>query len=494
MVPPIPIRITQASSYTTMAPLTAPSKRCSHAQGLTVNTTDLAPWQTNSDTPPVTPISKVDIASGIVCSCSLTSADDGYQLLQQSALTPPRTPKTLSSTPLDFRKASTIHQEEMNPESTSTSCSGYALVDSSETSSGLESLANESSVSTVPSVTPAQLTPFAPKGTFSVLKNARPFGHGAWSVVYPGLFTPTSSSNTEPELIAVKKPEQKKGVPILTNEASILSYLSTPEPTCGVIPFYGFDETTTSLLLPAYPLTLESFVKASQKFINSEENISLSTLRCPVVKMRQWLFIAKKLCEGFIALKKKQVVHGDVKWGNILLREYIIPIEEQSIWGDNSDEALYEPIIVDFSSSHIEPSEPRAISALTVAFCAPELLEAFLSPVEEVAPMPTFSSDLYSLALTLLTTAIGSDPYSIRAASDARKGMWVKCGDPLGFVQKGDDRGLRVRKGEVVDACLAGCFGRTADGRTSVEIVLERVNERIKQWCQEGKGDNRWGC
>lgn len=267
-----------------------------------------------------------------------------------------------------------------------------------------------------------------------------------------------------------------------------------PEPTRGVIPFYGFDKATTSLLLPAYPLTLESFVKASHNFINSEQNISLSTLRCPVVKMRQWLFLAKKLCEGFVALKEKRVVHGDVKWGNVLLREYILSPEEKKIWGNNDEKKLYEPLIVDFSSSHVEPAEPKAISALTVAFCAPELLDAWLSPVESTAPIPTFSSDLYSMALTLLTAAIGSDPYSIRTATDARKGMWVKCGDPVGFVRSGDERGLRVRKGEVVDTCLAECFGKTKEGRTTVETVLERVEGWIELWCAEGKGDDRWGC
>lgn len=379
--------------------------------------------------------------------------------------------------------------------STSTSSSGFVFVDSTSTSSGLSSYPSGGSrCSKISTPSPIHITPFAPKGTFSVLKDSRPFGNGAWSIVYPGLYIRTSRKNKEPEIIAVKKPEQKKGIPILTSEAAILSYLSTPEPTRGVIPFYGFDLATTSLLLPAYPLTLESFIKTSNKSINSEENISLSTLRCPVVKMRQWLFLAKKLCEGFAALKEKRVVHGDVKWGNVLLREYTLSPEEQTIWGDNKQQTLYEPLIVDFSSSHVEPTVPKAISALTVAFCAPELLEAFLAPMDEVAPVPTFSSDLYSMALTLLTAAIGSDPYSTRNATDARKGMWVKCGDPVGFVRNGDERGLRVRKGEVVDTCLAGCFGKTKEGRTTVEAVLKRVEDFIELWCAEGKGDDRWGC
>lgn len=455
-----------------------------------MNTTDLTPRKMDSSTPPVTPVAKDNFsASGSMCSCS---TDDGYQFLQQSALTPPRTPKGRDHMSLDFRRAPTKGSEAS---SMSTSTSGFVFIGSSGISSGLSSYPSDTSNTGQDRADNwAHPTPFAPKGTFSVLNNARPFGNGAWSIVSPGLFTRTSPENTEPEIIAVKKPEQKKGIPILTSEAAILSYLSTPEPTRGIIPFYGFDKATTSLLLPAYPLTLESFVKASHKFINSEQNISLSTLRCPVVKMRQWLFLAKKLCEGFVALKEKQVVHGDVKWGNVLLREYTLSQVEKKIWGNNDGEKLYEPLIVDFSSSHVEPAEPKPISALTVAFCAPELLEAWLAPVEAAAPVPSFSSDLYSMALTLLTAAIGSDPYSVRTATDARKGMWVKCGDPVGFVRSGDERGLRVRKGEVVDTCLAECFGRTKQGRTTVETVLERVEGWIELWCVEGKGDDRWGC
>ncbi|KAF8457693.1 kinase-like domain-containing protein [Terfezia claveryi] len=488
MASPIPICITP--SPTVPPPQSAASKRFPHVQGLTVNTTDLTPRKMFSDTPPVTPAAKDSLTvSGSICSCS---TDYEYQFLQQSALTPPRTPKCRDHMSLDFPRNPTKGSEAS---SMSTSTSGFVFVDSSGISSGLSSYSSDTlSIGKDRTGSQAHLTPFAPKGSFSVLNGARPFGSGAWSIVSPGLFTRTSAENTEPEIIAVKKPEQNKGIPILTNEAAILSYLSTPEPTRGVILFYGFDEETTSLLLPAYPLTLESFVKASHKFIDSEQNISLSTLRCPVVKMRQWLFLAKKLCEGFVALKEKRVVHGDVKWGNVLLREYTLSPEEKKIWGENDEKQLYEPLIVDFSSSHVEPAEPKAISALTIPFCAPELLEAWLAPVEAASPVPTFSSDLYSMALTLLTAAIGSDPYSVRIATDATKGMWVKCGDPVGFVRSWDERGLRVRKGEVVDTCLAECFGKTKEGRTTVETVLERVESWIELWCMEGKGDDRWGC
>lgn len=459
---------------------------CPHYEVLTINT-NISPREAGTHTPPMTPV--LSTVSGGCCPCSVATMDEG---LQQSILTPPRTPRSVT----DPNRRPTLVSQTSGSSSDSTSSSGFVFLNSSSCSVLSTCLRNEPSFEKVPTTPAMKPTPFAPKGTFVVLNNSRPFGHGVWSIVYRGFFSRGSSRAADPEVIAVKKPGTKNAIPILRIEAAILSYLSTPVPTPGVIPFYGFDEVTTSLLMPAYPLTLESFVKDAHKFINSEENISLSTLRCPVVKMRQWLFLARKLCQGFCALKAKRVVHGDIKWGNVLLREAAIPLGEHGIWAERGQGGvLYEPIIIDFSSSQVisTDTEPKAVSALTIPFCAPELLERFLDPEGRQAPVPTFTSDLYSVALTLLTAAIGSDPYSVRMATDTTKASWAKCGDPVGFA-RGDERGLRVGRGGVVDSCLMNCFGKTAKGRADVETVLARVEGCIEKWVQEGKEDNRWGC
>ena len=496
MASPIPVHIILSPRASPPLP-----KRCPH-QKLTLDTT--AAGKMVADTPPMTPKSAGDSLFDSLCSCSLTMADDDYQLVQHVALTPPRTPKGERKS-LSFCGSLPVKATvKSGPASNTASSSDFVLADSSTSSSAVSSFSStepcneKPSTPTTGAASPAPPATIVPRGTFTLFNDSQPYGTGAWSVVQRALYTPDPTEGTKPEIIAVKKPAAKSAIPILRTEAAILSYLCTPTPTRGVIQFYGFGEATTSLLLPAYPLTLESLVKASNSSINSEENISLSTLRCPVVRMRQWLFLTKKLCEGFIELKNKRVVHGDVKWGNILLREYTIPPEEKTIWGTRKEEPLYEPIIIDFSSSHIVDHSISTkhtappISALTVAFCAPELLEAFLRPIE--TPVATYSSDLYSLALTLLTASIGSDPYSVRGASDARKSMWVKCGDPVGFA-RGDERGLRVARGGVVDSCLMGCFGKTDKGRVSVEAVWERVNGCIDRWNVEGgMMDDRWGC
>lgn len=153
---------------------------------------------------------------------------------------------------------------------------------------------------------------------------------------------------------------------------------------------------------------------------------------------------------------------------------------------------LWEPVLVDFSSSHVEREGeiPDAVSAVTTSFAAPELLQSFLKPVAH--PVPSFGSDLYSLALSLLAAAVGSEVY---ANAGRHVGIYVRQGNPVGWV-KADERGMRVGRGGVVAEVLEGCFGKTAEGRTGVEEVGVRVEGWKRKWWAEGRvsGNARWGC
>lgn len=224
--------------------------------------------------------------------------------------------------------------------------------------------------------------------------------------------------------------------------------------------------------------------------------------RAPVVGIPQWLFFAERLCETFSALKRAGVVHGDVKWSNILLREYH-PEPEDALWEEyvcTTGERLLVPVLVDFSSSHVGGEPVAAVSAVTTAFAAPELLQSFLrgvvvaSPVMLTGggphPVPTFASDLYSLGVSLLAAAVGSEVY---CNAGRHVGIYVRQGNPMGWV-KADERGMRVGRGGVVASVLEGCFGKTAEGRVEVEEVARRVEGWKRRWWSEGRGGGRWGC
>jgi hypothetical protein len=90
----------------------------------------------------------------------------------------------------------------------------------------------------------------------------------------------------------------------------------------------------------------------------------------------------------------------------------------------------------------------------------------------------------------LLAAAVGSEVYGNAGKYVA---ICVRDGNPIGWLKR-SDKGLRVGKGSAVADVLEGCFGKSAEGRTSVATVARRVGEWKKKWLEEGKGNPRWGC
>ncbi|KAK6339215.1 hypothetical protein TWF718_008637 [Orbilia javanica] len=346
-------------------------------------------------------------------------------------------------------------------------------------------------------------------------------GSGAWSNVYKGVLYPKSSN--KPLLIAVKRPLNKFSTPALKREASILSHVhrkvASGDKYHSLIPFHGFDASTTSILMTALSGdNLEQFTTRCRASI-SRDNTNFNALKLPVVGITQWLFIAERLISAFEFLKSSGVIHGDVKPQNILTKAF----DRRLLDGDDStggkydwiseEEArgLVEPIVADFSSSYVVdsagniPDDEEAINAVTTIYCAPELLAAFLTPPttptnpsapssspsikSEPRPLPTFSSDHYGLCMTLLQCAIGSHPYSA-ARMDIQRNMWVRQGDPMAFA-RADERGFRCRNGGAVDRLLRGCFGKTAEGRIGIEELGRRIEGLCGEW-KKWKGQDAW--
>lgn len=379
------------------------------------------------------------------------------------------------------------------------------------------------------------MVPLSPKGLFEVNKSKK-YGTGAWSNVYEGILHKT---NTKGIVVAVKQPLTPFSIPTLKREAAVLTYIykytSTLESNHppSLIEFHGYEEATSTILLSACPgENLNQFTTRHAAIL--AQTSSNSTLRIPVVGVRQWIFFAERLIGAFAFLKSCGIVHGDVKPHNILLKEWDIKAKDanDSDWwlsskDDENQTVLYEPIVSDFSSSYIVKDDgsiaddEEGISAVTTTYCAPELLAAFLTPpvtptkklpvssssplplnltssksdtltpTTTPRPLPTFSSDLYSLALTLLHIAIGSHPYD-QARMDIQKTMWARQGDPLSFARS-DERIFRCQKGGIVARLIKGCFGTSSYGRTTIEQMLERVDNMGSEWrVNEEKGNRSW--
>ncbi|KAF8543581.1 kinase-like domain-containing protein [Trichophaea hybrida] len=296
-------------------------------------------------------------------------------------------------------------------------------------------------------------------------------GSGVWSEVVRG----TLAVGNEKIVVAIKKPCHPDGCEILRDEAKILSYITGAGPRESIVRFLGFDSLNANILMECVTgMTLGKYSrrkKAERRGTRSE----------PVIGLTEWLYVAKELTDSFVHLKSIGVVHGDVTWNNILMKE----IRTESGF-------QYTPVIIDFSSGNLEVQgyRPAAVSATTTAFCSPELLEAHIrgpitppqSPTDKSAtrddprPIPTYASDLYGLAMTLLSAAIGSEVYE---NASRYAGIYARQGQPLDWVRNGDAC-LIVGVRSIVSKALNGCFGRVAEKRVQVEELRDRLNGYIE--------------
>ena len=303
------------------------------------------------------------------------------------------------------------------------------------------------------------------------------FGKGAWSTVYRALpkwrpssmlppTPPTSHNINPPSLVAVKMPICHQAVSILHNEGLVLAHVATiPNFDSFVVSFLGIIPSTTSLVLSAVPLSLEMHIKTCAS--RASANMSTWTMMEPVIGSPEaWLSLACQLISALAWLHgEADVVHGDVKPGNILLRtnhESNSPSSSLAI----SD---YQPLFTDFSSSQRLSSHhpsPNTLSAVTREYTAPELLssEVLRNPLSTATP----ASDIFSLAVTLLAGATGNtmvyDGSAWQRQAMARQG-W----DVISHVRNGPpEAAMRVPPDGVVQRVCEPAVLKSDRGRIEV--------------------------
>ncbi|OJJ48630.1 hypothetical protein ASPZODRAFT_130730 [Penicilliopsis zonata CBS 506.65] len=243
-------------------------------------------------------------------------------------------------------------------------------------------------------------------------------GRGVWSIVYMASsrapstvssMTPPSSPATASRVLAVKSPVRRDAQAVIYAEAKILTRLSlTPGHKRYVVPFRGYISRSQSIVMSALPLSLATYIE--DKAGIARENMSTRTMFDPVQGLSAWHEMAERLIAGLSWLHNEaQIVHGDLKPHNLLLRPRRGSSGSNSS-SSNSDDFPYDPVFADFSSAYdMSCASPGAtgtsISAMTPPFTAPELLSVASLTSPDSAPTP--ASDVFSLAVTLLAAATG---------------------------------------------------------------------------------------
>ncbi|KAL5337310.1 kinase-like domain-containing protein [Aspergillus crustosus] len=305
------------------------------------------------------------------------------------------------------------------------------------------------------------------------------YGSGAWSDVYMAEVSPRTSHSTRPitppsspkpssRVVAVKSPGRRDARAVLHAEALALTRASSvPDSELYIVPFHGYISDSGSIVMSAIPYALSTHIE--EKAVFARENLSTRTMLDPVQGMSQWHDLAKKLIAALSWLHSSaQIVHGDIKPHNILLRP------SGSLENADSSEFSYEPLFADFSSSHpISASEKptgTALSAVTPPYTAPELLRSLSLPDTVLTP----DSDVFSLAATLLAAAIG-DLHIYSGFNATQRLLRAKEGHRVIEFARDGDCGARVPRNGTVEKILRPAVAKDPVERIAPSAWLSLV-------------------
>jgi len=229
---------------------------------------------------------------------------------------------------------------------------------------------------------------------------------------------------TTPSLYAIKEPAMTSAKKVLSAEARILSYLTRyPNAEHHIVPFYGLDTRTGSLILKAMDDTLEGWI---QKDLNTLDSASRAAKLAAVFPS-----IAHSLITSLLWMQDKDCTHADIKPSNMLVSTML--------------SGAPKPVYTDFSSTILTrpeatiESQASPLGAGTWDYLDPCLLSS------SCAAPPSAASDLWSLAITLLFLILGSSPYDAFKTNKYQQREMIKAGAPLQCLGY-DDQGITNMK------------------------------------------------
>ncbi|CCF58073.1 hypothetical protein KAFR_0D04250 [Kazachstania africana CBS 2517] len=230
-------------------------------------------------------------------------------------------------------------------------------------------------------------------------------GSGNYSIVY-------EMTQQDGQTLILKFPKTKRKSKFLLNEALILAYLHDGSfNDIHIVPMDGisyinksyyknlrYNENVPCLILEKFDLNLKQLIAILKK---NGQDISFE------LKKKMWWKLFKELMMVFVHLKSRNVVHGDIKTSNILVKGTEL----------NEDMHFY---ICDFTSSFINLSNDEYLNEnvnhemnhsnfeTTLEYCPPQFVETFLSNDNFEF---SYETDLYSFGLVLLSYITEEEPF-----------------------------------------------------------------------------------
>jgi hypothetical protein len=387
------------------------------------------------------------------CNRSITPPDSPTRLL---ALTmgsqhPPETYDSNAITPPSTPTISKHHKSNSASSDFLTSLSSLRRGDSPSSYSGRPSLDDSAKPGSIELLSfPHHLTDYEIQVDGEGKKG--PIGVGAWSDVFlakPSLPHPTDSPTTvsvdsgtsspitpvrsrgsstgkvdlpsKPPLYAIKVPGSNSAKKVLNTEARILSYLSRfPDAGDHVVPFYGQDTRTGALVLKAMDGTLEDWI---QNKLNTVDDASRAQPLAAIFPT-----IALSLIDSLLWMQDRDCTHADIKPSNILTSASPSSSTPDLVFSDFSSTIL--------TTLSTDDATPSPMGAGTWEYLDPSLLSSFNPET------PSATTDLWSLAITLLFLILGTNPYDAFKGNKFQQREMIKSGSPLQCLQY-DDQGIK---------------------------------------------------
>jgi serine/threonine protein kinase len=333
-----------------------------------------------------------------------------------------------------------------------------------------------------------ELLKFPSRTTDYILDKKNLLGSGLWSDVYfapptlPSLstvepdakvrpseaftppLTPVKPRSTSlsipsvPQAYAIKVPAMTAAKAVIASEARILSYLSSfPTYSTYVVPFFGLDTRNGAIIMSAMKIALESFIT---KDLNTLNDTSRTTRLAAVFPT-----LALNLVRGLECLDAHDIVHADIKPANILLADDGTPV-----FADFSSSILTLP------SADINARPAAPVGGGTWDFLCPSILTR--DPATSHYPAPSTSTDVYSLAVTLLFVVIGHSPFDAAGSNVFRRRDMIKQGAPLAYAFGGDDGAAAEERCKDLSAALGW------DVVAWLQMGLRKVDRRagVQEW------------